>query len=130
MFFLLKEKKFIFFVKTWYYYLTAASLPDVRNDGRNGSVDDTVLSKITTKRSFTVLWHLWKPPSLRLYLGSNVGFYSKETETTNSGPEKQNRETKRGDACLSHVILSSAKVIMRWNAADDFYGLSPSNWSD
>lgn len=25
------------------------------NDGRNGAVDDTVLSKITTKRSFTVL---------------------------------------------------------------------------
>lgn len=40
------------------------------NDGRNGAVDDTVLSKITTKRSFTVLWHLSEPPSPRFYLGS------------------------------------------------------------
>ena len=45
------------------------SEPDT-NDGRNGAVDDTVLSKITTKRSFTVLWHLSEPPSPRFYLGS------------------------------------------------------------
>lgn len=40
------------------------------NDEHNGAVDDTVLSKITTKRSFTVLWHLSEPPSTRFYLGN------------------------------------------------------------
>lgn len=31
-----------------------ASVPDARNDGRNGPADDTVLSKITAKRPFAV----------------------------------------------------------------------------
>lgn len=40
------------------------SEPDTRNDGRNGAVVDTnVLSKITTKRSFTLLWHHLSEPS-------------------------------------------------------------------
>lgn len=38
-------------------------------DGTNGGCGwHTVLSKITTKWSFTVLWHLLEPPSPRLYL--------------------------------------------------------------
>lgn len=67
------------------------------NDGRNGAVDDTVLSKITTKRSFTVLWHLSEPPSPRFYLGSG-------------------RCEKRGGS----LILWSVNVIMMANARLSF----------
>lgn len=70
-----------------------------KQTGRMGAADDTVLSKITTKRSFTVLWHLSVPPLPRLYL------------LAVSCGKRGGRHT---------VILWWVNVIMRWNAAVDF----------